>query len=64
VISQRRTQNPRPATPADIAEAKAQLDASLLEPPDRAERAIYVNPADTAADVADKIRARITAGQA
>lgn len=61
VISQRRTQNPRPGTPADIAEAKAQLDASLLEPPDRAERAIYVSPDDAVADVAGKVRARMTA---
>src|SRR5215470_17565263 len=46
VINQRRTQNPRPGTPAHIAEAKAQLDATLLEPPDPAEQAIYVSPAD------------------
>ena len=64
VINLRRMQNPRPGTPADIAEAKAQLDASLLEPPGRAERAIYVSPADTVADVAGKIRARMTAGPA
>lgn len=64
VINQRRTQNPRPGTPAGIAEAKAQLDASLLEPPDRAERAIYVSPADVVAAVAGKIRARMTTGQA
>jgi len=63
VINQRRTENPRPGTPADVAEAKAQLNASLLEPPERAERAIYVSPADAVADVAGKIRARMTAVQ-
>jgi predicted kinase len=64
VINQRRMENPRPGTQADIAEAKAQLDASLLERPDRNERAIYVSPADAVADVASKIRARLTARQA
>jgi predicted kinase len=64
VINQRRTQHPRPGTPAGLAEAKARLDASLLQPPGRAERAIYVSPADAAADVAGKIRARMTAGHA
>lgn len=64
VINQRCTQNLRPGTPAGIAEAKAQLDASLLEPSGRAERAIYVSPAGAVADVAGKIRARMTAGQA
>ena len=61
VITQRRAENPCPGTPTDIAEAKAQLDVSLPEPPGRAERAIYVNPSDAVADVADKIRARLTA---
>jgi predicted kinase len=51
VINQRRTETPHPGTQADIAEAKAQLDASLLEPPDRTERAIYVSPADVASKI-------------
>ena len=63
VINQRLVENPRPGTRPEIAAAKLQLDASLLEPPDRAERAIYVRPADAVADVVTWIRVRLPVGR-
>ena len=62
VIKQRLVENPRPGTRPEIAAAKLQLDASLLEPPDRAERAIYVRPDDAVADVVTWIRVRLPVG--
>jgi predicted kinase len=59
VINQRRAENTGAGTRADMSEAKLRLDASLLEPPGRTERAIYVRPADPVADVMAKIRARL-----
>jgi hypothetical protein len=44
---------------ADVGEAKLRPDASLLEPPDGAESAIYVRPTDTVADVLAGIRPRL-----
>ena len=62
VIHQRRAENARTPTRADSGEAKLRLDASLLEPPDHTERAIYVRPSDALTDVLTKIRARLPLG--
>jgi predicted kinase len=62
VINQRRAENARTQTRADSGAAKLRLDASLLEPPDHTERAIYVRPSDAVADVVTKIRARLPPG--
>ena len=61
VINQRRAQNSQTRARTGILEAKMQLDASLLEPPDHTERAIHVRPANTVADVLIQIRARFPA---
>jgi len=58
VINQRRAENGRTGTRTSVGDAKMQLDASLLEPPDRTEQAIYVRPADAVADIAARIRSR------
>ncbi len=62
IINQRRAENLRTRTRTGISGAKLRLDASLLEPPGRTERAIYVRPADAVADVLTKIRARLPPG--
>ena len=62
VISRRSTENPRPGTRPESAKAKLQLDASLLEPPEPTEEAIYVRPEDAVADVVARIRARLPGG--
>jgi len=62
IINQRRAENLRTRTRTGISGAKLRLDASLLEPPGRTERAIYVRPADAVADVFTKIRARLPPG--
>jgi len=62
VINQRRAENSRTRTRTDSGEAKLRLDASLLEPPGRTERAIYVRPADALADVVTKIQAWLPPG--
>jgi predicted kinase len=58
VINQRRAENTRTRMRSSPGDAKMQLDASLLEPPDRAEQAIYVRPADAVADIVARIRSR------
>jgi predicted kinase len=58
VINQRRAENERTGTRTSVGDAKMQLDASLLEPPDRTEQAIYVRSADAVADIAARIRSR------
>ena len=45
-----------------VPEATMQLDASLLEPPDHAERAICVRPDDALAEVLTRIRTRLLDG--
>jgi predicted kinase len=63
VIDQRRAENKRTRTRASVPEAMMQLDASLLEPPDRAERAICVRPDDSLTDVLTRIRTRLLPGR-
>jgi predicted kinase len=58
MINQRRAENERTGTRTSVGDAKMQLDASLLEPPDRAEQAIYVHPADAVSDIVARIRSR------
>ena len=58
VINQRRAENTRTRARTSPSDAKMRLDASLLEPPDRAEQAIYVRPVDAVADIVARIRSR------
>lgn len=60
VIDQRREENSRTRTRTSVPEADMRLNASLLEPPDRAERPICVRPDDALTDVLNRIRARWT----
>ena len=58
VIDQRRAANSRTRT--SVPEAKMRLDISLLEPPEDAERAIYVSPDYVLPEVLARISARLT----
>jgi predicted kinase len=58
VIDERRATNARTRT--SIPEGKMRLDISLLQPPEDAERAIYVSPGYVLPEVLAKIGARIT----
>jgi predicted kinase len=58
VIAQRREENTRTRTRTSVPEADMRLNASLLEPPDRAERPICVRPDDALTDVLNRIRTR------
>src|SRR6516225_4350335 len=58
VIDQRRAANSRTRT--SVPEAKMRLDISLLEPPEDAERAIYVSPDYVLPEVLARIGARLT----
>ena len=58
VIDERRAANARTRT--SIPEAKMRLDISLLQPPEEAERAIYVRPDYVLPEVLAKIGARLT----
>src|SRR5208282_5377903 len=62
VIGQRQAENARTRTRHSVPEADMRLDASLLEPPDPAEQAIYVSPADDLTDVLTRITARLGRG--
>ena len=58
VIDERRAANARTRT--SIPEGKMRLDISLLQPPEDAERAIYVRPDYVLPEVLAKIGARLT----
>jgi predicted kinase len=58
VIDERREANARTRT--SIPEGKMRLDISLLQPPEDAERAIYVSPGYVLPEVLAKIGARLT----
>jgi predicted kinase len=62
VIDQRRAENERTRARTSVPEATMQLDASLLQPPDHAERAICVRPDDALAEVLTRIRTRLLDG--
>jgi predicted kinase len=58
VIDQRRAANARTRT--SVPEASMRLDISLLEPPEDAERAIYVRPDYVLPEVLARVSARLT----
>jgi predicted kinase len=60
VIDERRAANSRNRTRTSIPEASMRLDISVLEPPQDAERAIYVSPDYVLADVLARVSARLT----
>ena len=60
VIDERRAANSGTRRRASIPEASMRLDISVLEPPQDAERAIYVSPDYVLADVLARVSARVT----
>ena len=60
VIDERRAANSGTRRRASIPEASMRLDISVLEPPQDAERAIYVSPDYVLADVLARVNARRT----
>jgi len=60
VIDERRAANSGTRRRASIPEASMRLDISVLEPPQDAERAIYVSPDYVLADVLARVSARLT----
>ena len=59
VIDERRAANSGTRRRASIPEASMRLDISVLEPPQDAERAIYVSPDYVLADVLARVNARL-----
>ena len=60
VIDERRAANSGTRKRASIPEASMRVDISVLEPPQDAERAIYVSPDYVLADVLARVSARVT----
>ena len=60
VIDERRAANSRTRRRASIPEASMRLDISVLEPPQDAERAIYVSPDYVLPEVLARVSARLT----
>ena len=60
VIDERRAANSRTRVRTSIPEADMRLDISLLEPPQDAERAIYVSPDDVLPEVLARVSARLS----
>jgi len=60
VIDERRAANSGTRRRASIPEASMRFDVSVLEPPQDAERAIYVSPDYVLADVLARVNARLT----
>jgi predicted kinase len=59
VIEERRAANSRARARISIPEAKMRLDASLLEPPEEAEQAIYVSPGYVLPEILAGVSARL-----
>jgi predicted kinase len=59
VIGERRAANSRTRARTSIPEARMRLGISLLEPPEDAERGIYVSPDDVLPEVLARVRARL-----
>jgi predicted kinase len=59
VIGERRAANSRTQARTSIPEARMRLGISLLEPPEDAERGIYVSPDDVLPEVLARVRARL-----
>jgi predicted kinase len=62
VIDERRAANSRTRARTSIPEARMRLGISLLEPPDEAERGIYVSPDYVLPEVLAEVSARLTRG--
>jgi predicted kinase len=60
VIDDRRAANSRTRARTSVPEGKMRLDITLLEPPEEAERAIYVSPDYVLPEVLAKVTARLT----
>jgi predicted kinase len=60
VIDERRAANSRTRARTSVPEGKMRLDISLLQPPEEAERAIYVSPDYVLAEVLARVSARLT----
>ena len=60
VIEERRAANSGTRRRASIPEADMRLDVSLLEPPQDAERAIYVSPDYVLPEILARVNARLT----
>jgi predicted kinase len=60
VIEERRAANSGTRRRTSIPEADMRLDVSLLEPPQDAERAIYVRPDDVLPEILARVSARLT----
>ena len=60
VIDERRAANSRTRARASVPDGKIRTDASLLEPPEEAERAIYVSPGYVLPEVLAQVSARLT----
>jgi predicted kinase len=60
VIDERRAANSRTRTRISIPEGRMRQDSSLLEPPEDAERAIYVSPDYVLPEVLARVSARVT----
>jgi predicted kinase len=60
VIDERRAVNSRTRARISIPEGRIRLDSALLEPPEDAERAIYVSPGYVLPEVLARVSARLT----
>jgi predicted kinase len=60
VIGERRAANSRTRARASVPDGKIRADAALLEPPEEAERAIYVSPGYVLSEVLAWVSARLT----
>jgi len=60
VIGQRRAANSRTRARTSVPDAKMRLDTSALEPPEKAERALYVSPDYVLPEVLARVSARLT----
>ncbi len=59
VIGQRRAANSRTRARTSVPDAKMRLETSLLEPPEEAERALYVSPDYVLPEVLARVSARL-----
>jgi predicted kinase len=59
VIEERRAANSRTRARASVPDGKIRTDAALLEPPEEAERAIYVSPGYVLPEVLAQVSARL-----
>jgi predicted kinase len=60
VIDERRAANTRTRTRTSLPEGRMRLDTTLLEPPEDAERAVYVGPDYVLPEVLARVSARLT----